>query len=174
MPKISKARIMCLFSIPVLLAGCFPSTPQYLAGNLNGRNHTADAINYFTVSGYRGRNIPPYGYGGGACCVVLPSKWQTGLSVNVEWETDPNPRAALPPLGTSEYRIAYEKHKANYRKHAAVVEIPPYETATLCSLKIHFMPCNQIKATTACPAYGQPGYPIKEPKTMKEPAVCPQ
>ena len=172
MPKISKARLMCLFSIAVLLAGCSPSTPQYLAGNLNGRNHTASAINYFTVSGHRGRNIPPYGYGGGACCVMLPNKWQPGLVVQVEWETDPDPYADSPPLGTDEFRAFMVEHESKYKKHRMIAEVPPYEIETLCSLKIHFLPCHTIKATTACPGYGQPGYPIKEPRVMEEPAVC--
>ena len=176
MPKIKPAHLLLMCSIAILLAGCSPGTPQYLAGNLNGRNHTSAAINYFTVNGYGGPNIAPYGSGGGYCCVVLPRQWQPGLAFQVEWETDPDPYAKI-QRKTSGYGYveeAYALHKANYKKHVVTVEIPRYDTETLCSLKIHFLPCHTIKATTACPAYGQPGYPIKEPKIIKEPAVCPQ
>ena len=174
MPKINSAHFLLMCSIAILSAGCSPGTPQYLAGNLNGRNHTAAAINYFTVNGYGGPNISPYGSGGGYCCVMLPSKWQTGLVVSVEWETDPDPRAALPPLGTLEYRVAYEKHKANYKKHTAIVEIPPYESKSFCSPTVHFLPCHQVKITTSCAYHGAPDYPIKEPRVMEEPAACPK
>ena len=158
----------------LLLAGCSAGESKFLAGNLNGVNHTSAAINYFSVNGYGGRNISPYGYGGGACCVMLPRQWQPGLKLKVGWETDPNPNVRLPALGTDAYRAAYAKHKASYQQHSTIVDLPPYETESLCSLKVHFLPCNQIKVTTACMAYGQPGYPIKEPQFMKAPAVCPK
>ncbi|QPO21209.1 DUF3304 domain-containing protein [Pseudomonas sp. Y39-6] len=92
----------------------------------------------------------------------------------MEWETDPNPYAKSPPLGSDAFRTFMAKHKTNYKQHSAIVDLPAYEIEKLCSLKVHFLPCNQIKVTTACMAYGQPGYPIKEPLEMKEPAVCPK
>ncbi|WP_455927658.1 DUF3304 domain-containing protein [Pseudomonas capeferrum] len=162
---------VCLF---VLLAGCSLGESKFLAGNLNGINHTSAAINYFSVNGYGGPNISAHGYGGGMCCAMLPRIWQPGLKLKVEWETDPNPNARLPALGTDLYRAAYAIHKANYQQHSAVVDLPAYETEKLCSLKVHFLPCNQIKVATACMAYGQAGYPIKEPLEMKESAVCPK
>ena len=176
MSKISKARLMCLFSMAVLLAGCSPSTPQYLAGNLNGRNHTSAAINYFTVNGYGGPNIGPYGSGGGYCCVMLPRQWQPGLAVQVEWETDPDPYAKIQrkASGYGYVEEAYALHKANYKKHTTIVEIPPYETKSFCSPTIHFLPCQQVKITTSCAYHGAPDYPIKEPRIMEEPAVCPK
>jgi hypothetical protein len=157
-----------------LLAGCSVGESKFLGGNLGGVNHTSAAINYFSVNGYGGPNISPHGSRGGMCCAMLPRQWRPGLKLKVEWETDPNPNARLPALGTDEYRAAYAIHKANYQQHSAIVDLPAYETETLCSLKVHFLPCNQIKVTTACMAYGQPGYPIKEPLKMKEPAVCPK
>ena len=161
-------------SLLLMLGGCSPGTPEYLAGNLNGFNHTAAAINYFSVNGAGGRNIPPFGEGGGVCCIMLPSQWQPNLMMTVEWETDPDPRAFLPSVDSRGYRDAYEKHKANYQKHTAAVELPYYETKTLCAPTVHFLPCHQIKATTSCTVHGEPNYPIKEPARMKEPAVCPK
>ena len=158
------------------LAGCSPGTPKFLAGDLNGVNHTSAAINHFSVNGYGGANISPYGYGGGVCCVMLPSQWSPGLKFKVAWETDPDPYAKIKrkPDGFNFDEAALAKHEANYGQHSTIVDIPSYEIGTLCSLKIHFLPCNQVKATTACMAYGQPGYPIKDPIEMKEPAVCPK
>ncbi|WP_455927654.1 DUF3304 domain-containing protein [Pseudomonas capeferrum] len=158
----------------VLLAGCSLGESKFLAGNLGGVNHTPAAINYFSVNGYGGPNISPYGSRGGMCCAMLPRHWQPGLKLKVEWETDPNPDAKSPPLGTDAFRAFMVKHKVNYQQHNTIVALPAYETEKLCSLKVHFLPCNQIKVTTACMAYGQPGYPIKEPLVMKEPAVCPK
>jgi len=167
-------RQLAVGSFLLLLAGCSPGTPKYLGGDLNAVNHTSAAINSFSVNGYGGGNASPNGYGGGVCCVMLPSQWSPGLQLKVEWETDPNSNARLPPLGTDAYRAAYAEHKAKYQQHTAIVKLPSYEIESLCSLKIHFLPCNQVKATTACMAYGQPSYPIKEPLNMQEPAVCPK
>ena len=160
----------------VLLAGCSPGTSKFLAGNLNAVNHTSAAINYFSVNGYGGANVSPFGYGGGACCVILPSQWSPGLKMKVEWETDPDPYAKIKrkPDGFNFDEAALAKHEANYRRHTAIVELPPYETEGLCSLEVHFLPCNQVKVSTSCWAYPSPNSPIKEPLEMKEPAVCPK
>ena len=159
----------------VLLAGCSPGTPKFLAGNLNAVNHTSAAINYFSVNGYGGGNASPFGYGGGACCVMLPSQWSPGLKMKVEWETDPDPYAKIKrkPDGFNFDEAALAKHEANYGRHIAIVELPPYEDR-LCSLEVHFLPCNQVKVSTSCWAYPSPNSPIKEPLEMKEPAVCPK
>jgi hypothetical protein len=157
-----------------LLAGCSGGTPKFLAGDLNGVNHTSAAINYFTVNGYGGPNISPYGYGGGYCCVLLPSQWVPGLMLEVKWETDPDPykRLKRKVSGYGADPEAYAQHKANYRKHTAIIELPPYEEDGLCALEVHFLSCNQIKLSTSCWGYPSPNSPIKEPLEMKEPAVC--
>ncbi|CAI8706807.1 MULTISPECIES: DUF3304 domain-containing protein [Pseudomonas] len=162
-------------SLLLLLGGCSPGTPKYLAGDLNGVNHTSAAINYFMVNGYGGGNASPNGYGGGVCCVMLPSQWSPGLKFKVEWETDPNPNAKI-KRKTSGYGFdpdAYDQHKAKYQQHTAIVELPPYEDE-LCALEVHFLPCHQVKVSTSCWAYPSPNSPIKEPIKMKEPAVCPK
>ena len=55
-------------SLLLLLAGCSPGTPKYLAGDLNGVNHTSAAINHFSVNGYGG-GMPVLMVMGGACVV---------------------------------------------------------------------------------------------------------
>lgn len=169
--RIRLTWVILLFPI---MAGCSPSTPKYLAGNLNGFNHTASAINYFSVAGAGGGNISPYGESGGACCIMMPSQWQPNLMMTVEWETDPDPRAYLPSVTSVEFSAAYKKHKLGYQKHKVAVELPPYETKKLCSPTVHFLACHQIKVTTSCTVHGEPNYPIREPARMKEPAVCPK
>ncbi|WP_226478237.1 DUF3304 domain-containing protein [Pseudomonas sp. MWU16-30323] len=157
----------------VLLAGCSLGESKFLAGDLNGVNHTSAAINYFSVNGYGGANISPHGYGGGMCCAMLPRYWQPGLKLKVEWEIDPNPNAHLPALGSDLYLAAYAIHEANYQQHSTIVDLPPYEDS-LCALEVHFLPCNKVKVSTSCWRYPSPNSPIKEPLEMKEPAVCPK
>jgi len=164
-----------LFGVLLLsMAGCSLGKSEYLGGNLEAVNHTSAAINRFSVNGYGGGNASPNGYGGGMCCVLLPRVWRPGLVMKVEWETDPNPYAKSPPLGTDEFRALMVKHKANYQQHTAIVPVPPYKEDELCSPEVHFLPCNQVKVTTSCWGYPSPNNPIKEPLEMTEPAVCPK
>ena len=159
----------------LLLAGCSVGESKFLAGNLNGVNHTSAAINYFSVNGYGGANISPHGYGGGMCCAMLPRQWQPGLKLEVEWETDPSPYEKIKrkPDGFNFDEVALARHEANYGRYSTIVELPPYE-GRLCALEVHFLPCNQVKVSTSCWRYPSPNSPIKEPLEMKEPVVCPK
>ncbi|WP_339483754.1 MULTISPECIES: DUF3304 domain-containing protein [unclassified Pseudomonas] len=157
----------------LLLSGCSGGAPKFLAGNLDAVNHTSAAINRFSVNGYGGGNASPFGYGGGMCCVMLPGQWEPGLKFEVKWETDPNPYAGSPPLGTDEFRAFMVKHKTSYGQHQVIVDLPPYEDR-LCALEVHFLPCHQVKVSTSCWRYPSPNSPIKEPLKMQEPAVCPK
>jgi hypothetical protein len=155
-------------SLGLMLYGCSSAENEMAGGNLAAVNHTLGAINWFSVNGYRA-----HGGGGSSCCIVLPTKWRSGLKADIEWEVDPDPFADAPPLGTDEFRSFMVKHKANYQRHRATVEIPEWSGTDSCGLKVHFLVCNQIKVTTSCWGYGSPHNPIKDPKQMKEPAVCP-
>ncbi len=171
---LDKLAIVTIFLIG--LSGCSVGESKFLGGDLNGVNHTSAAINYFSVNGYGGPNISPHGYGGGMCCVMLPRQWQPGLKFKVEWETDPKPEIAgdFPGFQDREKYLVWERAvRANFQKHSAIVDLPPYEDR-LCSLEVHFLPCNQIKVSTSCWRYPSPNSPIKEPLKMKEPAVCPK
>ncbi len=156
----------------VILAptGCSSADNEVAGGNLRAVNHTVYAINWFSVNGYRA-----HGGGGSSCCIVMPIKWRPGLKVQIEWEVDPDPYAysKWPPLGTDGYRSAQVEHKKNYQHHSAIVEIPEWPGTERCGLSVHFLVCNQIKVTASCWGYGSPNNPIKEPKQMKEPSVCP-
>ncbi len=69
---------------------------DYTAGDIKGMNHTDVAINYFSINGYGGQNIVPFGERG-YCCVMLPDKWHSGLKARIEWGITPN-TVPLPPL----------------------------------------------------------------------------
>nr|WP_083218049.1 DUF3304 domain-containing protein [Pseudomonas sp. 37 R 15] len=151
------------------LFGCSSADNEMAGGNIQAINHTLSAINWLSVNGYRA-----HGGGGSSCCIIMPIKWRPGLKANVEWEVDPDPFAPSPALGTDEFRSFMVKHKANYQRHSAIVDIPEWPDTERCGLTVHFLVCNQIKVTTSCWGYGSPNNPIKEPRQMKEPAVCPQ
>ncbi|QCA06319.1 DUF3304 domain-containing protein [Pantoea vagans] len=141
----------------------------YTAGDLRAKNHVSgQTINWFKVNGYGAS-----GLGGGVCCVMLPMKWTPGLKARIEWEVDPMTASKFPGYKNWEKYLLWEKEvKASYQIHTAVVAIPQYGKER-CGITVHFLPCNQVKVTTVCQGYGTPGYPIKEPLNMKEPAHCP-
>ncbi|WP_420233592.1 DUF3304 domain-containing protein [Pseudomonas sp. ABY48] len=155
----------------LMLHGCSSADNEMAGGNIQAVNHTLNAINWLSVNGYRA-----HGGGGSSCCVIMPTKWRPGLKTHIEWEVDTDPYAysKWPPLGTDGYRAAQIKHKANYQRHRATVEVPEWPGKESCALKVHFLTCNQVKVTTACAVYGQPNYPINDPLETKEPAVCPK
>jgi hypothetical protein len=172
--KVARAWCIALCML-LLLVGCGPKEPEFVSGSLGGVNHTSEAVNWYSVNGWGGRNVPPHSmYGGGACCIPMPLEWEPGIMFTVKWETDPNPYVHLPQMGDGKFRVAYEEHKKGYKLHKRVVELPKYLEDGLCSLEVHFMPCNEIKFSTSCWGYPSPDGPIQEPLEMPEPAVCPK
>ena len=152
----------------LVLLGCTSDDNRMAAGNLAAINHVeGTAINWFSVNGYRA-----HGGGGNSCCIVMPVKWRPGLKAEIEWEVDPDTFAASPPLGTDEFIAFMVKHKANYGHYRTVVDIPEWPGTERCGLKVHFLTCNKVKVTSSCWMYGHPNNPIKEPRNVKEPAVC--
>ena len=158
-----------LYLLGLMLYGCSSADNEMAGGNLQAVNHTLHGINWMSVNGYRA-----HAGGGSSCCIIMPIKWRPGLKANVEWEVDPEPYSPSPPLGTDEFRAFMVKHKANYQRHSATVDIPEWPGTESCGLSVHFLVCNQVKVTTSCWGYGSPNNPIKEPRQMKEPAVCPK
>ncbi|MBO0494743.1 DUF3304 domain-containing protein [Pseudomonas sp. Marseille-Q1929] len=152
----------------LMLLGCVFAENKMVAGNIAAINHVeGTAINWFSVNGYRA-----HGGGGSSCCIIMPVKWRPGLEVDIEWEVDPNSDATTPPLGTDEFKAFMVKHKSNYRRYSVAVDVPEWPERKLCSLNVHFLTCKRVEVTTSCSTYGQPDYPVKEPRHAKEPAVC--
>ncbi|WP_431021656.1 DUF3304 domain-containing protein [Ectopseudomonas guguanensis] len=159
----------------VLVSGCMAKESEMLGAPVEGYNHTSAAINRFTVNGAGGPNIGPYQGGGKqVCCGVLPRHWRPGLRAIVEWEKDPDPRPAI-PLKRNKYGTLdpedYKKHAANYTRHRVVVEIPQYQEAG--TLKVHFLPCDQVRVSADNIFYGVAGYPYNFPRKMED-TECPK
>ncbi|WGK58235.1 DUF3304 domain-containing protein [Pantoea sp. SS70] len=159
------------FIVASILSGCSQASVDdgYTAGDLRAVNHVeGQGINGFSVNGY---HVP--GLGGGYCCIMLPEKWTPDLKARVEWEVDPHIAPPPPSYKDWDNYLVWEKQlKSSFKQHSAIVNIPQYGKER-CGLTVHFLPCKQVKVTTACSGYGTSGYPVKEPINMKEPATCP-
>ncbi|MHB9798112.1 DUF3304 domain-containing protein [Pseudomonas sp. MT3] len=170
--RIRKAALAVITGI--WLAGCTAALPESLPTPIEGYNHTSAAINWFKVNGAGGSNFGPHlGGGSQTCCVSLPTKWRPGLKVVIEWEKDPAPYAYAkwPERPFSDaWNRRMEASKAEYTRHRAVVELPPYDRVG--AVVVHFFPCDQVKVIATLHAYGHPQYAIKEPLNMEEPKTC--
>jgi hypothetical protein len=164
----------------ILLTGCDrPAKAESVSGGsgtIEAINHTHWAINHFSVDGQSGLDIiGPWQGGGGGCCYGVPTKWTPGMTVKVDWETGEASTDDFPGFKDREkYRAWEKKINKSHREHGRIVPVPDYTGQKTCGIKVHFLPCDQIKVTTSCYDYGNPGYPIKDPIRMEEPKVCPQ
>ncbi|MCK1143571.1 DUF3304 domain-containing protein [Providencia stuartii] len=163
-----KTVIIGVFCIALFsLIGCFPEKKtNMLPANIWGFNHVKDtAVNWYKVNGARSRGATA------SCCIMVPEKWTPDQTVLVEWEVDPDAYVSSPPMGTKEFSDFVKKHEANYRHYSKVVPVPQYDEA--CDVKVHFLPCQEVKITLSCLAPWHPDYPIQEPLDQEEPAECP-
>ncbi|WP_371355152.1 DUF3304 domain-containing protein [Pseudomonas chlororaphis] len=164
--------ILVLVSL-MLLSACKGAPSKMLAAPVTGYNHTSAAINRFTVNDAGGPNLGPHQGGGKqSCCGVVPREWTPGLRAIVEWEKDPDPggyikRDQYGQLDAQDYK----RHAANYSRHKVTVEIPQYDVPG--NLKVHFLPCNQVRVSVDNVKPGDPRYPYNFPMNMPEPKVCP-
>ncbi|HAZ76371.1 DUF3304 domain-containing protein [Pseudescherichia sp.] len=164
----------------ILLTGCDrPAKAESVSGGsgtIEAINHTHWAINHFSVDGQSGLDIiGPWQGGGGGCCYGVPAKWTPGMTVKVDWETGVGGSKGFPGFANTNKYIEWErKIKAQNREHSQIVPVPDYTGQKTCGIKVHFLPCDQIKVTTSCYDYGNPNYPIKDPIKMEEHKVCPK
>ncbi|RAU30645.1 DUF3304 domain-containing protein [Enterobacter sp. ECC-175] len=147
-----------------------------LAGTIEAVNHTKWAINHFSVDGQSGIDIiGPYQGGGGGCCYSVPSKWEPGMTVRIDWETGAGDTEGFPGFDKwDEYLKWKKKMKAQNKQHSKIVPVPDYTGQETCGITVHFLPCDEVKVTTSCLTYNNPNHPIKEPIKMAEPEVCPK
>jgi hypothetical protein len=171
---IRRAAVISSLLIASLLSGCMAKKSEMLGGPVEGYNHTSAAINRFTVNGAGGPRIGPYGEGGQVCCSSVPRYWRPGLKTIVEWEKDPNPSPSV-PLKRNKYDSInpddYKRHTANYTRHTATVEIPQYQAAG--TIKVHFLPCDQVRGSANNMFIGDPRYPYNYPRKMED-TECPK
>lgn len=178
--SIFKPRSLGVYSFRILLVfGLFgvsacQAESKMLSAPVTGYNHTSAAINRFTVNGAGGPNVAPHQGGGSeVCCGMVPRHWTPGLRAIVEWEKDPDPYsyAKWPERPYSDaWNKRMEKAKQEYSHHKVVVDIPRYEIAG--SLKVHFLPCDQVRVSADNIKRGDPRYPYNYPMNMEEPKVC--
>ncbi|MDP9530439.1 DUF3304 domain-containing protein [Pseudomonas protegens] len=164
----------CLLVAGLLIASACQSESKMLSAPVTGYNHTSAAINRFSVNGAGGGNVGPHQGGGSqVCCGVVPRHWVLGLRAIVEWEKDPDPYA-YGKWPERPYSDAWNKrmaeHKKSYSRHKAIVEIPRYSVAG--TLKVHFLPCNQVRVSADNIKVMDPRYPYSYPMKMEEPEVC--
>lgn len=172
-----KSQLLLLTLAALTLVNCAAMRPNdTLAGDVEGYNHTAKGINWFTVNGAGGPGMNAYGMAGGACCIAYSPKWTPGLKARVEWEADPNPDEVIPRKkeGDEYEPEAYARHAAKYQHFTRTVDIPRPGPGGTCGITVHFLPCDQVEVTQSCLSPGHPDSPIKYPREMKEPATCPR
>ena len=150
------------------------STAQ--ASTIGGINHTHWAINHFSVDGRSAIDIiGPYQGGGGGCCYIAPTRWQPGMTVQVDWETGVAYPDGFPGFADEmKYDNWAVKIRAQKRQHSKLVPVPDYTGQQVCGITVHFLPCDELQVTTSCYAYGSPQYPIKTPLHLPEPQSCPK
>ncbi len=89
---LNEISLSLLVTAVLLLAGCNqPDEAESVSGGggtIEAINHTHWAINHFSVNGQSGVDIiGPWQGGGGAGYFGVPSKWEHGMTVKIEWET---------------------------------------------------------------------------------------
>ena len=160
-----------------IVAGFFLALPLISAhaSTIEAINHTHWAINYFSVDGRPGIDIVgPNQGGGGGCCYMAPEIWSSDLAVRVDWETGVAYSDDFPGYADWPRYLAWvEKIDAQKVRHSKVVPVPDYAGEDVCGITVHFLPCDDIKVTTSCYAYGTPEYPIKTPLHLPVPQSCP-
>ncbi len=142
-------------AVAILLTGCDrPAKAESVSGGsgtIEAINHTHWAINHFSVDGQSGLDIiGPWQGGGGGCCYGVPAKWTPGMMVKVDWQTGVGDMEGFPGFGNDSKYLAWEKiMKAQNREHSQTVPVPDYTGQKTCGIKVHFLPCDQIKVTTS-------------------------
>lgn len=63
----------------------------------------------------------------------------------------------------SEASVIVGKVKAQRRTHSKSVPLPDYTNQKVCGITVHFLPCDEVVATTSCYAYSSPEHPVKVP-----------
>ena len=168
------ARALGAMSLCITLLGSFLAPSFSQAALIGGVNHTHWAINYFVVEGRFGMDIGPYQLDSGACCYIAPDNWEPGLAVQVDWQTGIGGSDDYPGMADWEkYKAWIAEGESMKRNHSKLVAIPDYTGQRVCGITVHFLPCDELQATTSCEYFGTPEYPIHIPLRLPEPQSCP-
>lgn len=128
-----------------LLSTACSKEPATTSLELSGYNHTAQGIGSFSVdivggeSGGAGYLDAGAGGGGFSCCVAVPTVWQPGMTVTVEWQ-------------------AWVKGAEKTLKR--VVPVPKYEAKTAAFLNVHFLRSGEVKVFVTRHTLRHRDYPL--------------
>jgi len=147
------------------LASCFEEETVGLS--YLGVNHTNQWVVSFLINGEGGViNVPPMGGGGKTtCCVVLPKRWQPGMTVTVKWQVDGH---YLKDAQGREVIRDGMKVVVEAPWQTRTVPVPEYTDKDLSHFDVHFLPNNevQVKVSFVYPEHRdyRPAYPRQEGK----------
>ncbi len=152
--KILKAVLPC-FLLAMFLTGCQPDENQAEEAKPKDRvTVSTDAVNYmhdwgliYTLTDLRsgqavGGSTLGFleGPGGKGCCVSLPTKWQPGMRLKVEWQKS-------------------DKNMTEQTKRVKTLEIPRYEQPG--DLYVLFYPGDEVEIIASSVEPGSPAWPGK-------------
>ncbi len=128
----------------VISVACAEKT---IPASVRGYSHYIEnSIAHFMVNGAMGSNLDTDGGGSASsCCIVLPARWQPGLTatVHVEYST-PQGRPPPPPPRTFE------------------VPIEEYTDQNQGALQVHFYPRGKVRIVVSKYSPGHPKYPAMD------------
>ncbi|MES2076564.1 MAG: DUF3304 domain-containing protein [Pseudomonadota bacterium] len=123
--------------------------------SLTGVQHMGHDFNIseFYVDGYYGSNVGREGGGGGyLCCVMLPTKWRPGLSVEVRWAVGNWSKLDRSQTVLGDYSsLTFELYKAQ-------VPVEKYEAAE--AVYVHFFAGGKARVVSSIAGPGGPRHPI--------------
>ncbi len=142
--------VICAFilvSIIAIKSFAFIKYPEFIPLTVEGYNHTATGIGEYIVSinnstgidiGYLGA-----GEGGGSsnCCVSIPRKWNSNLTVSVAWSV--------------------WKKDDKKREFSRTISVPEYNFMDVSRLNIHFLRSGEVKVFVSKYGLRNRNYPLK-------------
>lgn len=120
----TKKSFVALLIFTVLAIASIFFYKQYLAHQMMiapiaPYNFTDKTVDNLYVNGQWGGNSRAHSGGGtGVCCVLVPQKWHTDLTVQVKWESDGKWYTAAPPI--PEYSQSADLQIIFYGNHQVV------------------------------------------------------
>ena len=151
------AWVLAIPALSLAVTGCDPNKPllpttvgassvaadddEGIPAGVSGLNYSKYYIAGFSITDAQGRtgggpnispskgNDKPAGGGAEKCCVVVPAKWNEGMTVTVHWERDTRPYD--------------EKDRSGDQWLKAVATVPPYTRLTH-GFWVRFLPDDRI------------------------------
>jgi hypothetical protein len=151
---------ICFFSLCSIGCGSIllhANDNDFAGVTVTGIHHIGPDFNIadFYVDGYSGSNVGREGGGGRyVCCVMLPSKWRPGLSVEVRWSVANWSKEILAETNVGNYRsLTFQRYKAR-------VPVEKYISAE--NMYVHFFPGGKIRVVSSSSGPRGTRHPILE------------